>query len=293
VVAVDIKHSGDWWQIHREALTLPRYDMGQITDASTAVSGCAEVYDLACPMGGIGWITKELYSCFAALQIQLATVRACIEWGVERYFYASSACVYNTNLQNDAHRSPLREADAYPAQPERGYGEAKLAGERLAEYARLDRDLDTRVARYHNVMGVPGSWNDGKEKAPAAICRKVAEAARSGDHTIQVWGDGSQRRSYLDVADCVDGTLAVMRSGWPDPMNIGSDRSITVDQLIGMAEQAAGVQVEKVYDLDQPQGVHARNADLTMVTDLTGWRPTIPNEQSITEIYKWIYDRLG
>lgn len=294
VVAVDVKRYEDWWQTHDGAHVRARCDMADPDTAAMAVEGCAEVYDLACPMGGIGWISRELYSCFTSLSIQLATVQACIDAGVSRYFYASSACAYNTDLQGDSSEVvSLRESDAYPALPERGYGEAKLAAERLAEYARLDRDLETRVARYHNVAGVPGSWNDGREKAPAAICRKVAEAKLSGVHEIEVWGDGTQLRSYLDVADCVTGTLAVMRSEHPDPMNVGSDRAITVDQLIGMAEEAAGIKVKRIYDRSKPQGVASRNADLLMVESLTGWRPTIPMEQTVAEVYAWIYDRLS
>lgn len=294
VVVADIKPLGSWWQVHDGARNLPQHDMGHYGDAITAIQGCDQVLDLACPMGGIGWISQELYSCFTSLSIQLTTVQACIDASVGRYFYASSACAYNTDLQSDQldRAIRLKESDAFPSLPERGYGEAKLAAERLAEYARLDRGLETRVARYHNVMGVPGSWNDGKEKAPAAICRKVAEAKLAGVHEIEVWGDGTQLRSYLDVSDCVAGTLAVMRGEHPDPMNVGSDRAITVDELIDFAEQAAGWTVKRRYDRSKPQGVASRNADLTLVEAMTGWRPKVSTEESIARIYGWIEDQL-
>jgi nucleoside-diphosphate-sugar epimerase len=220
------------------------------------------------------------------LQIQLSTVEACIQANVGRYFYASSACVYNTDLQKGPIH--LKESDAYPALPERGYGEAKLAGERLAECAMKDRGLETRVARYHNVMGAPGSWSDGKEKAPAAICRKVAEAKKSGDFVIDIWGDGSQVRSYLDVRDCVAGTLTVMRSDYPQPLNVGSDRMVTVDQLVDMVEDIAGVTLERRYDRSAPKGVAGRNSNNTLVTKETGWAPRVKLEDALAELYGWV-----
>lgn len=293
VVAVDIKHLDDWWQAVDGSRLVPNADMGDINVARWALAGCDETLDLACPMGGIGWISRELYSCFSSLKIQLATVEACIAEGVGRYFYASSACAYNTDLQSDPDVPiRLKESDAFPSLPERGYGEAKLAAERLAEYARIDRGLETRVARFHNVAGAPGSWNDGKEKAPAAICRKVAEAKLSGHHEIEVWGDGTQVRSYLDVSDCVDGILAVMRGDHPDPMNVGSDRGITVNELVDLAEQAAGIKVKRRYDRSKPRGVASRNADLMMVESMTGWRPKVSTEEMIAKVYAWIEDQL-
>lgn len=294
VEAVDIKGRYEWWQYHADAMNTWGCDLSDPGMAEDAVYRCDEVYLLAADMGGIGFIEGNRWACMNSTAINLAVLNACVASERDvRVFYSSSACAYPVDRQDHDQAPSLQEWTAWQGRPEVGYGEEKLYGEALCETLNAeDHGVTCRIARYHNVAGVPGTWRGGREKAPAAICRKVAEAKLSGDHVIDVWGDGNQLRSYLDVEDCVDGTLAVMRSDHPVPMNVGSDRAITVNQLIDMAEAVAGIKVERRYDLTKPQGVTARNADLTMVTAMTGWRPKITTEQTVEKVYRWIEDQL-
>lgn len=295
VVAVDIKPRDEWWQVIDGARMMTNTDCACREVVFPAVEGCDEVYNLACQMGGIAFITHEPYRCMRSTAINLAVLDVCIAQDRPiRYFYSSSACVYPQDLQHDPKVSPLREIDAYPADPEPGYGEEKLYGERLAQVVGLDprNRVTPRIARYHNVFSAPGSWKDGREKAPAAICRKVAEAMRSGRHEIEIWGDGTATRSYLDVSDCVDGTLAVMRSGYKEPLNVGSDRLVSVDELVSIVEGIAGVKLKRSYDLTAPRGVAGRNSDNTLCQVATGWSPKVSLEDGLARLYAWIYDQM-
>lgn len=298
VVAADIKHVDDWWQAPGPLGVgsnrgLSTCDVSVYDNAVMAVDGCDEVYNLAADMGGIGFITGEAWACMNSTAINLAVLNACIDLGRPvRYFYSSSACVYPMGLQQrpqDGHIG-LRECDAYPAEPEPGYGEEKLYGERLAQVVGADprNQVTTRIARYHNIYSAPGSWTGGREKAPAAICRKVAEAKLSGVHEIEIWGDGTATRSYLDVADAVDGTLAVMRSDHPDPLNVGSDRQVSVAELVSIVEAIAGVTLTRRYDLSAPRGVAGRNSDNTLCQVATGWSPSVPLEDGLAALYAWV-----
>lgn len=297
VVASDRKPKDRWWQWHYGAENLPGYDLAAGANAVQAIDGCAEVYHLACDMGGISFIENNRYRCMNSTAINLAVLNACANLNDPvRVFYSSSACVYPTDLQAHpgALTPALREEDAYPSRPEPGYGEEKLYGEALC--ASLNAEpfgVTCRVARYHNVFGPPGSWDDGREKAPAAICRKVAEAKLSGSGRIDVWGDGSQTRSYLYVSDAVDGTLAVMGADYDLPLNVGSDRQVSVDDLVSIVEVIAGVTLRRHYQLDAPRGVAGRNADLARVKAYTGWEPKVSLEDGLERTFRWIYDQLA
>jgi nucleoside-diphosphate-sugar epimerase len=283
VTAFDIKAGGDWWQWHNHALNVDRCDVGGLG----ALDGFDEVYHLACDMGGIGFITANRFRCMQSTATNLAVLNACLVGGVGRVFYSSSACAYPTDRQG-AGSEPLSEDLGWAGRPEVGYGEEKLYGEALVQAVDADHGIEGRIVRFHNVAGAPGTWTGGQEKAPAALCRKVAEAVKSGDHRITIWGDGSQARSYLDVADAVDGLMAVMASDCGEPLNVGSDRQVTVDELVSIIEGIAGVTMERTYDLSAPKGVAGRNADLTLVRERTGWEPRVPLEDMLERLYRWV-----
>jgi len=212
---------------------------------------------------------------------------------VERYFYASSACVYNADKQATTAVAPLREEDAYPAMPEDGYGWEKLFSERMCRHFREDYGLETRVARFHNVYGPHGTYDGGREKAPAAICRKVIEAKLSGNHSIEIWGDGTRTRSFQYIDDCLHGILAIMDSDIRQPLNLGSSELVTINGLVDIVERIAGVTLERSYDLDAPQGVMGRNSDNTLIKQLLGWEPSIPLQVGLEKTYRWIWNELG
>lgn len=253
-----------------------------------------EIYHLAADMGGIGYITDHLVSCSNNIIDTLTLLNQC-ERG-QRVFFSSSACVYPARLQGrgDLHGRFLREADAWPAEPERGYGLEKLFAEEVMAYHREERGIETRVARYHNVYGPLGSWNDGREKAPAALCRKVATAVLTGVHEIDIWGDGEQTRSFMHVDDCVEGTLRVARhETYANPLNLGSDRWVTINQLLDVLEGIAGVRLQRHYDRTKPQGVRGRSSDNTIAQQVLDWEPTITLEDGLERTYRWIYDLVG
>jgi len=211
---------------------------------------------------------------------------------VKRYFYASSACVYNADKQATAAVTALREEDAYPAMPEDGYGWEKLFSERMCRHFFEDYGLETRVARFHNVYGPHGTYEGGREKAPAAICRKVIEAKLSGNHSIEIWGDGTRTRSFQYIDDCIHGILAIMESDIRQPINLGSSELVTVNGLVDIVERIAGIRLERSYDLTAPQGVMGRNSDNTLIKQLLGWEPSIPLEIGLRATYEWVHDEL-
>jgi len=211
--------------------------------------------------------------------------------GVRRYFYASSACVYNADKQKNTAVTPLKEEDAYPAMPEDGYGWEKLFSERMCRHFMEDFGLTTRVARFHNVYGPCGTWFGGREKAPAAICRKVVEAKVSGKHEIEIWGSGVQTRSFMFIDDCTDGIQKIMDSKIEEPINLGSSEAVTINQLVDIAEQIAGVKLKRNYDLSAPKGVNGRNSDNTLIQKYLGWEPSTPLRVGLEKTYRWIYDQ--
>jgi nucleoside-diphosphate-sugar epimerase len=215
------------------------------------------------------------------------------EQEVERYFFASSACVYAADKQTSTAVRALREADAYPAMPEDGYGWEKLFSERMCRHFTEDFGLATRVARYHNVYGPQGTYDGGREKAPAAICRKVIQAKLSGNHEIEIWGDGEQTRSFMFVDDCVQGTRMLMQSDVTEPLNVGSARLVTINELVSIVEEIAGLKLRRNYKLDAPQGVRGRNSDNTLIKERLGWEPEITLEDGLAKTYAWMYDEMA
>jgi nucleoside-diphosphate-sugar epimerase len=243
-------------------------------------------------MGGMGFIEHNKALCMLSVLTNTHMLQASREAGVERYFYSSSACVYAADKQTSADVKPLKEADAYPAMPEDGYGWEKLFSERMCRHFREDFGLMTRMARYHNVYGPNGTWKGGREKAPAAICRKVIEAKLSKKHEIEIWGDGHQTRSFMYIDDCVRGTRSIMKSDILDAINLGSDELVTINGLVDIIEGIAGIKLERKYNLSAPKGVNGRNSDNTRIKAELGWAPSIRLKDGLEKTYAWIYDQI-
>ena len=266
-------------------------DLRRREAAQEAVAGVDEVYMLAANMGGIGFIESHRADIVHDnTLINVNTLEAAREAGVQRLFYSSSACVYPQHLQDAPDVTPLKEEDAWPADPEDGYGHEKLYSEGLCRFYREDYGLETRVARFHNIYGPLGTWDGGREKSPAAIARKVALAPDGGE--IEVWGDGLQTRSYCFVNDCVEGILRLMRSDYPQPLNIGDDRLVTINELVNIVARQAGKRIRRRHDLTQAQGVRGRNSDNTRCEEVLGWRPGVSLEQGMAQTYVWIEQQL-
>jgi nucleoside-diphosphate-sugar epimerase len=252
--------------------------------------GVSEVYQLAADMGGMGFIERHKAECMLSVLIDTHMLQAALAAGVARFFYASSACVYNIEHQAGADVVPLKEEDAYPAMPEDGYGWEKLFAERLCRHFSEDFGLETRVARYHNVYGPHGAWDGGREKAPAAICRKVIQAKLSGTRSIDIWGDGRQARSFTFIDDCVKGTLLIAASDVSEPLNLGSSELVTIDRLVDIVEEIAGVRLQRRYDASAPRGVAGRNSDNTRIRAVLGWEPSVRLRDGLERTYRWIHD---
>jgi GDP-D-mannose 3', 5'-epimerase len=238
----------------------------------------------------MGFIEHHPALCMLSVLANTHMLMAGREAGVSRFFYSSSACAYNVEKQRSAEVTPLREADAYPAMPEDGYGWEKLFSERMCRHFREDFGMETRVARYHNVYGPDGTWEGGREKAPAAICRKVIHAKQTGDRSIEIWGDGAQTRSFMYIDDCIRGTLDIAHSDILDPINLGSSELVTINHLVHIAEEIAGVELEHTYNLNAPKGVNGRNSDNTMIRAALGWEPSIRLRDGMERTYRWIHD---
>lgn len=255
-----------------------------------AVERSDVVYNLAADMGGIGFIEGNKARCMLSILINTNLIRAAKREVVYRYFFASSACAYNTRLQStDYSVVPLRESDVYPAMPEAGYGEEKLFSERMCQYFMEDYGLETRVARLHNVYGPQGTWYGGREKAPAAICRKVVELKESGGRDIEIWGNGMQKRSFMYIDDCVAGIQKIMNSDIREPINLGSSELVSIDGLVDVVAGIAGVEgLRRHYDLTAPKGVPGRNSDNTLIKQRLGWEPSIPLNVGLEKTYRWV-----
>jgi nucleoside-diphosphate-sugar epimerase len=266
----------------------------RLTEAcDQAVDGASTVYNLAADMGGMGFIEANKARCMLSVLINTHLLESARHVGVRRFFFSSSACVYASNKQLTPDIVPLKEADAYPADPEDGYGWEKLFSERMCRHFTEDFDLVTRVARYHNVYGPLGTWTGGREKAPAAICRKIAEAQISGNHEIEIWGDGEQTRSFMYIDDCLVGTRRIMDSDIDVPINLGSSEMVTINGLVDIVEEIAGIKVTRRYDLDAPKGVRGRNSDNTMILERLGWEPSVSLQGGLAQTYRWIYDQVS
>ena len=250
------------------------------------------IYNLAADMGGMGFIETHKAECMLSVLVSTHMLVAAKEAGTERFFYSSSACVYNGDKQTRTDVTALKEEDAYPAMPEDGYGWEKLFSERMARHYREDYGIATRVARYHNVYGPEGTYDGGREKAPAAICRKVIAAKLSGKHEIEIWGDGEQTRSFMYIDDCTDGTIRLAESDIVEPLNIGSDELVSINRLVDIVEKIAGVRLKRSYKLDAPKGVRGRNSDNELIKKLLKWAPSIRLEDGMEKTYKWIHDEM-
>lgn len=292
VTAVDIKPIGDWYQVHDSAQNYSR-NLSLLEECQESVKNVDQVYNLAADMGGMGFIENNKAACMLTVLINTNLLVASKEASVKRFFFASSACVYNADKQNSTDNPGLKEEDAYPAMPEDGYGWEKLFSERMCRHFYEDYGIETRIARYHNVYGPHGTWAGGREKAPAALSRKVAKAKISGNHKIEIWGDGEQTRSFTYIDDCIEGTIKLMESDIREPLNIGSDQIVSINQMVGILEEIVGINLEKDYDLSAPKGVRGRNSDNTKVKQLLKWAPTISLERGLKETYEWIFKQAS
>jgi GDP-D-mannose 3',5'-epimerase len=292
VRAIDRKPLQQWYQLFDDVDSF-QADLSRADACSDAVDGVDIVYNLAADMGGMGFIETHKAECMLSVLINTNMLVAAKAARVKRFFFSSSACVYAADRQTEADVIALRESDAYPAMPEDGYGWEKLFSERMCRHFTEDYGLITRIARYHNVYGPNGTFEGGREKAPAAICRKVIEALRSGDHQIEIWGDGQQTRSFQYIDDCVTGTRLIMNSDIVEPINLGSSEMVSINQLVSIAEDIAGIKLERKYKLDAPKGVRGRNSDNTMILDRLGWEPSVSLREGLEKTYRWIFDTMS
>ena len=289
--AVDVKPFDEWYQIFPDADNR-RLDLRNREACAEAAAGAGEIYNLACDMGGMGFIETHKAECMLSVLINTHMLMAAHDARCARYFYSSSACVYAADKQTRPDVDPLREGDAYPAMPEDGYGWEKLFSERMCRHFHEDFGLETRVARYHNVYGPHGTYDGGREKAPAAICRKVIAAQLVHADEIEVWGDGEQSRSFTYIDDCLWGTRAIMASDILEPINLGSDELVTINQLIDIVEDIAGVRLKRRYKLDAPKGVRGRCSENTLIKEKLGWAPSISLRDGMEKTFRWIHDEM-
>jgi nucleoside-diphosphate-sugar epimerase len=293
VRVVDRKETSDWYQIHEGANNL-NLDLADYLNCKKATKNIDVIFNLAADMGGMGFIENNKALCMLSVQVNTNLLKSALESdNIERYFFSSSACVYRSDLQDTEKVIPLKEADAYPASPEDGYGWEKLFSERMCRHFNEDFGLETRIARFHNVYGPFGTFAGGREKAPAALCRKIIEAKNSGNYEIDVWGDGNQTRSFMYIEDCVEGILRITNSDISFPINLGSSFLVSINHLIDIIEEIAGIKVKRNYDLSAPLGVRGRNSDNTLIKKELGWEPTISLEQGLEKTYTWIHDQLN
>jgi GDP-D-mannose 3',5'-epimerase len=290
--AIDRKPLPEWYQ-HIPGVECLSMDLSEKENALRAVEGAVEVYNLAADMGGMGFIERFRIECLRSILVNTHLIDAAWRAGARRYFFASSACAYNTTLQKDPHVRALKESDAYPAMAERGYGWEKLMSEMFCEEYWAERGLETHIARFHNIYGPHGTWFGGREKAPAAMCRKVLEAKDSGQLGIEIWGDGHQTRSFCFIEDCVLGIDQIMHSEQliARPINLGSSELISINDLVSMVEAIAGVKLTRRYDLDAPKGVAGRNSDNTLIQSLLHWEPNTPLRTGMEKTYAWIAEQ--
>ena len=290
--AVDLKPREEWYQWFDDVENLI-IDLQDKDACYRAAQDQTWIFNLAADMGGMGFIENNKALCMLSVLINTHLLMAARDLGVQRFFYSSSACVYNADKQKSADIVPLKEADAYPAMPEDGYGWEKLFSERMCRHFREDFGLETRVARFHNVYGPNGTYEGGREKAPAAICRKIIEAKLSGKHEIEVWGDGTRTRSFMYIDDCLKGIDMIMRSEVTEPLNLGSSELVTINQLVEIVEDIAGIKVKRNYNLSAPQGVNGRNSDNTMIQEAFGWEPNISLRTGLEKTYDWIHSEIS
>jgi nucleoside-diphosphate-sugar epimerase len=288
--AVDVKPLDQWYQRFDDVENL-QLDLNLRENCEITAQGADEIYNLAANMGGMGFIEANKALCMLSVLINTHLLQAALKHNCKKFFYSSSACVYNADKQKTFEAPSLKEADAYPAQPEDGYGWEKLFSERMCRHFREDFGLYTRVARFHNVYGPWGTWFGGREKAPAAICRKVIEAKVSGKHEIEIWGPGDQTRSFMYADDCIKGLDLIMHSEILEPINLGSTEAVSINQLVGIVEAIAGIKLKRKYDLSAPKGVNGRNSENTLIKKYLNWEPDTSLRTGLEKTYAWIYDQ--
>lgn len=291
VKAIDVKPMGDWYQVNPGALNQSK-DLKLKEHCDVVTRGVSRVWNLAADMGGMGFIANHKAACMMSVLINTNLLDAAKNSGVENFFFSSSACVYPDYRQEKASVIPLKESDAYPAQPEDGYGWEKLFSERMCRHYLEDYGLRTYIGRFHNVYGPFGTFDGGREKAPAAICRKVAKAKLIGNKEIEIWGDGEQTRSFMYIEDCIKGTTDLADSTFHEPLNIGSAEVVAINQLVSIVEEIAGIKVKRKYDLSAPQGVRGRSSDNTLFRSMFGWEPSTSLQKGLEITYEWIYNQL-
>jgi nucleoside-diphosphate-sugar epimerase len=285
---VDIKPFDQWYQCFGDVENLSLDLMGR-ENCQQAADGAVEIYNFAADMGGMGFIETHKAECMLSVLINTHMLMGARDTGtVQRYFYSSSACAYNTQKQTDTDVTALKEEDAYPAMAEDGYGWEKLFSERMCRHFMEDYGIQTRVARFHNVYGPNGTWDGGREKAPAAICRKVIAAKDTGSNEIEIWGDGQQTRSFMYIDDCLTGVDKITHSDILEPINLGSAELVTINHLVDLAEEIGGVKLERKYKLDAPKGVRGRNSDNTKIKEYLDWEPALPLRDGLEKTYAWI-----
>ncbi len=289
--AVDLKPLGRWYQEH-EGVANVSADLREMGACQAACADAAYVFNLAADMGGMGFIETHKADCMVSVLINTNMLVAARDHGVEHFMFGSSACVYNAERQTDPDVTALKEADAYPALPEDGYGWEKLFSERMCRHFMEDYGISVRVPRFHNVYGPQGTYDGGREKAPAAICRKVIQAQLDGSGVIEIWGDGHQTRSFTYIDDTIYGMLRLMEDEVTEPINLGSSQLVTINELVDIVEGIAGVKLERRYDLSAPQGVRGRNSDNTRIRELLGWEPSVSLESGLEQTYAWIREQM-
>jgi GDP-D-mannose 3', 5'-epimerase len=291
IVCADIKPLEMWFQIFDQCNNFS-LDLKEKENCLKVTKGVAYVYNMACNMGGMGYIENNKAECMLSVLINTNLLSSCVTNNVEKYFFSSSACVYNASKQNKNFISDLKENDAYPADPEDGYGWEKLFSERMCRHFTEDFGLQTRVARYHNVYGPLGTFDGGREKAPAALCRKIIEAKFNNATSIDVWGDGEQTRTFMFIEDCIIGTEKIFNSKIQEPINLGSNEQVSINQMIAIIEDIANIKLEKKYLLDKPLGVRGRSSDNTKIKKELNWSPSIKLQTGLERTYKWIYQSI-
>ena len=293
IVATDIKPKEYWFQDFDNAENYYATDMKDISNCRKVATGVDFVFNMACNMGGMGFIENNKAECMLSVLINTNLLIACNENKVQRYFFSSSACAYNTTKQKEVFIEGLKEEDAYPANPEDGYGWEKLFSERMCRHFQEDYGIEVRVARYHNIYGPYGTYDGGREKAPAALSRKVAQSKINKSNNIEVWGDGKQTRTFLYIDDCLEGTLKLFESDYSDPVNIGSDEQVSINQMIEIIEDISGVDtLKREYQLDKPKGVRGRSSNNDLAKKVLNWSYELSLKDGLTKTYNWIYSEL-
>ena len=292
VICADIKPLEYWFQVFDQNKNYS-LDLKEYENCLKVSHEVDYIYNMACNMGGMGFIENNKAECMLSVLINTNLLRASMKNKVKKYFFSSSACVYNATKQMDVFIPGLKEEDAYPAEPEDGYGWEKLFSERMCRHFTEDFGLQTRIVRYHNVYGPLGTYDGGREKAPAALCRKICLAKKNNINKIEVWGDGEQTRSFMFIDDCLEGTKKIFNSNLKDPYNLGSDEQVSINQMISIIEDIADYKVEKKYLLDKPKGVRGRSSDNTKLINDLKWSPNIKLKDGLEKTYQWIYDQIS